>query len=550
MNTSKLLGWGILGVVALVAGLYMGDVIGPGADAFADDETVASPETSESSGGRDTGESSMASDLGGRSGEPGPGGSVEGAGADGSTDATATDENAAALATGGSRETPRTDRTAGTPDAGEPSATSDAGGAPEASASLDAASDRAGNAGGAALTEESSPDVNAAQGDDVADIRLPEDGSDGEDDAAQAAVGITSTDSMSAGSPAANADTITPSPEAAAGNPVEEGSASASERAIAAAREPQVAEATPQAEAPAQEPRFDIVRAEPDGQTLVAGQAPAGAEVEILVDGEAQPAMAVDASGRFVQFLDLPATGSPRRLSLRMQLDGRDVSGTDELLLAPPPPQAAAPEAPFDVADEDPTVPETIASAPELPATPEIATAPAVILSTRNGVEIMQAPEPVVTGQVAIDAITYDDEGNVTLSGRGSAEAGLRIYLDNRSVAAAEIPGTGRWQSRLPQVEPGTYTLRVDQVEEGAVSSRAESPFLREDPEKLAAAAEKAGGEEPLRAVTVQPGHTLWALARDRYGDGLAYVKIFSANSTQIRDPDLIYPGQVFDMPE
>jgi len=39
-------------------------------------------------------------------------------------------------------------------------------------------------------------------------------------------------------------------------------------------------------------------------------------------------------------------------------------------------------------------------------------------------------------------------------------------------------------------------------------------------------------------------------LARDRYGEGLAYVKVFEANRDQIRNPDLIYPGQIFELPD
>ena len=57
-------------------------------------------------------------------------------------------------------------------------------------------------------------------------------------------------------------------------------------------------------------------------------------------------------------------------------------------------------------------------------------------------------------------------------------------------------------------------------------------------------------GDAPLRVLTVQPGNTLWQIARDRYGEGLLYVRVFEANRGQIRDPDLIYPGQVFDLPE
>jgi nucleoid-associated protein YgaU len=49
--------------------------------------------------------------------------------------------------------------------------------------------------------------------------------------------------------------------------------------------------------------------------------------------------------------------------------------------------------------------------------------------------------------------------------------------------------------------------------------------------------------------VTVQPGFTLWGIAQQNLGDGVLYVQLFEANADQIKDPDLIYPGQVFAVP-
>jgi nucleoid-associated protein YgaU len=77
--------------------------------------------------------------------------------------------------------------------------------------------------------------------------------------------------------------------------------------------------------------------------------------------------------------------------------------------------------------------------------------------------------------------------------------------------------------------------------------SRYETPFQREAPSVLAAAA-GAGGAQALK-ITVQPGFTLWRIARESYGDGVMYVRVYDANKNQIRDPDLIYPGQVFTVP-
>ncbi len=50
--------------------------------------------------------------------------------------------------------------------------------------------------------------------------------------------------------------------------------------------------------------------------------------------------------------------------------------------------------------------------------------------------------------------------------------------------------------------------------------------------------------------VIIRRGDNLWTIARRVYGFGIRYIAIFEANKNQIRDPDLIYPGQVFDLPE
>jgi nucleoid-associated protein YgaU len=137
-------------------------------------------------------------------------------------------------------------------------------------------------------------------------------------------------------------------------------------------------------------------------------------------------------------------------------------------------------------------------------------------------------------------------------------------------------------------VAPGIYTLRLDEVNAaGRVLARIETPFKREDRDEVAAianagnapsapaapaapagtstptapsdtAAADAGTPQPadaatsaaVKVVTVQPGNTLWAIARESYGEGLLFVRLFEANRDRIRDPDLIYPGQIFTIPD
>ena len=43
---------------------------------------------------------------------------------------------------------------------------------------------------------------------------------------------------------------------------------------------------------------------------------------------------------------------------------------------------------------------------------------------------------------------------------------------------------------------------------------------------------------------TVQPGDSLWQIARRTYGDGRYWVLLYQANADRIANPNLIYPGQ------
>ena len=52
-----------------------------------------------------------------------------------------------------------------------------------------------------------------------------------------------------------------------------------------------------------------------------------------------------------------------------------------------------------------------------------------------------------------------------------------------------------------------------------------------------------------VRVINIRGGDNLWKIARQTYGQGIAYTYIFNANQRQIQNPDLIYPGQIFVLP-
>ncbi|MCE6961695.1 LysM peptidoglycan-binding domain-containing protein [Cereibacter sphaeroides] len=377
-----------------------------------------------------------------------------------------------------------------------------------------------------------------------------------------------------------------PSPPAAVPAPSEAPPQAAAAPGAAAAPAPAPSPAPP--EVAVVLPAFDVVRIESDGSALVAGRAQQGAEVEVLIDGEEAAETTADAANRFAVMFSIPADNRPRRLSLRMVLpDGAEHLARSSVLVAPilaPAPSAAA------VADAG--------TAPAVPAQK----APAALLVGDGEVKVLQSAGESLdeVAGVSVDTISYASDGAVLLSGRGGPGDFVRLYLDNAELATVTVAPDGTWATSLSGIEPGLYQLRADRIDPaGEVVARFETPFERESHETVAAALqalasapeaasappagpEAASGQEGMPAmpgadpgrpaaalpgappaapagteaapavplsVTVQPGFSLWRIAEQSLGEGILYVKVYEANRQAIRDPDLIYPGQVFTLP-
>jgi len=247
-----------------------------------------------------------------------------------------------------------------------------------------------------------------------------------------------------------------------------------------------------------------------------------------------------------------------------------EVASVDPAPLAPetaPGPAPAPGGAPAAVAEAQAPASAPVPAGGEPAAAPAAvpsAQAPASLLLSQQGVTVLRAPGADL--RLVIDSISYSDTGAVQVAGKGGAGDVVRLYLNNAPQLETLIDERGGWRGTLPPVDPGLYTLRADQIDDGGkVMARSETPFLREAPEVLALAQAAAAprppalGETspgapppplPVQLVTVQPGYTLWGIARSTYGRGIEYVKVFEANRSQIRNPDLIYPGQVFSLPQ
>jgi nucleoid-associated protein YgaU len=212
--------------------------------------------------------------------------------------------------------------------------------------------------------------------------------------------------------------------------------------------------------------------------------------------------------------------------------------------------EAAPEEAVKDAAEVE------IAKAPEQPVQEEEAQqeeTPTVMIADVSGVKIVsKAPASAENPEILFDSISYDEEGALILAGRGVPSGLVRLYLNNAVIGETTTDALGAWSYDASAIDPGVYTLRIDQLNADAskVLARMETPFKREARSKLQEQLSAAESPARINVVTVQPGNTLWGISRERYGQGILYVQVFEANRDKIRDPDLIYPGQIFNLPD
>jgi nucleoid-associated protein YgaU len=108
----------------------------------------------------------------------------------------------------------------------------------------------------------------------------------------------------------------------------------------------------------------------------------------------------------------------------------------------------------------------------------------------------------------------------------------------------AQMPAEGEAAAggKKPAAEQSTGLASADQS--NSQVTIAGTPKPAEVPAVTAPALEHADG-----AVIIRRHDTLWHISRRVYGRGTRYSTIYLANQDQIKDPDMIWPGQVFKVP-
>ena len=265
---------------------------------------------------------------------------------------------------------------------------------------------------------------------------------------------------------------------------------------------PQSAEVEADPVAHPSSPEFDIVRVDETGNVVIAGRATPDCTI-IVRDGDTVVGTAtVDRRGDWVVLPDEPLRPGDRELNLFAECSDAPPVESDRVVVLAVPEKGGGTLAVAVARDgSSPTkVLQTPAGGPPL----ADGSVPTKVLQTPAG------GPPLADGsvpEVAVAAVDYDDAGEVALSGTAPPESTVQVYVDNELIGRSTADKQGRWTLKPDRkVDPGTYTLRVDQVKpDGTVVARTQIPFVRGEP---------LTNLPPGRVVIIQPGDYLWRIAR------------------------------------
>ncbi|WP_428650452.1 LysM peptidoglycan-binding domain-containing protein [Roseibium sp.] len=171
-----------------------------------------------------------------------------------------------------------------------------------------------------------------------------------------------------------------------------------------------------------------------------------------------------------------------------------------------------------------------------------------------------QADAPAVT----VEAVE-SEKNKVFVAGTGEPGSSVRVYVGDDYQGEAKVNSSGKWLVEgSKNLSEGNVEVRADLISKQGdkVDARAAVTFEKQEEQQIvltkvvatgASSGQDGQGAEVRKAlpvVIIRKGDNLWRISRRLYGNGVRYTTIYQANQDQIRNPDLIYPGQVFLTPE
>ena len=275
---------------------------------------------------------------------------------------------------------------------------------------------------------------------------------------------------------------------------------------------------------------IDLARVKPDGAAVFAGTAAPNAKIRIFEGDILLGETIANANGEWVIVLEKSLAAGQHLISVAMERS----DGTTEMA-----DRSLAVEI-YQDTETKPLVallPETATEVPVLIQSPDAAMPETAEAAPAK----LQANSQIAA--LAPSAIVWRDASRILIS--GTARGGVRVAVNDAKGQFGEalVLADGAWQvAGGLDMDIAVNHLRFALFDDAnQIIARYDLPVKARD---------LAKGQDGSPLVVVNKGDMLWRIAYHQLGEGVKYVDIVRRNKQDIVDPDLIFPKQIFAVPQ
>ena len=290
---------------------------------------------------------------------------------------------------------------------------------------------------------------------------------------------------------------------------------------------------------------INIARIGPDGSAVIAGTAPPETEIRVL-DGTA-PLVTTQSNGKGEWVAvpdDLLGAGNHLIVAEMTGPDGQIIRTERGVLVELADSGAEKPLVALVPMSDDAAV--EILSAPDQLASADIAEKPA---DSQESAEQVQAQKEVTAilvmpPEIYIGTLSWSAKNILQIKGKSNGGAAVTGSFAGQSFADVSLDEQGNWSTKIsvPATQSGMALIQANllDVDNSLILSTQVDVDL----------AQLNVGLDGSEMVIIRKGDMLWRIAYRTYGSGIRYLDILKRNARQINNPDLIYPAQVFALPD
>ena len=257
---------------------------------------------------------------------------------------------------------------------------------------------------------------------------------------------------------------------------------------------------------------FDIVRISKNGDIVMAGKSEPNEVIELL-DGEEIIAEVVsDENGEWIWISEIPTQDGIKKFKLQYKNNLNTASISDETVIVL-------------VDREASSVPKVVR----------------VFNSDVESVDMLNLEK--INDAITLDVLSYSPPGLIILSGRTNSNTEIEIFNASESLGKAKSNEDGIWKFIIKKNDYSNEEISLKTKING------ETLILTYDHADIQRRFNKTNFQFYDDRITVEQGNSLWRIARKTLGGGIYYTEIYKNNLAKIKNPNLIYPGQVFNIP-